>query len=284
MRLEWDESIPAEGILAHLSPFAAGKKLAPDLSAEVCLRQNIQVPPGKPLIDEYVKWMRRSGGGYYIYNLDSLSGALMVLTETDENWRNVRISFNGALPGYTAGEKETLFSGAVFYMLGMAFRNAMLLHDGFVIHASSIDYDGNGILFSAPSGTGKSTHVNLWEKFYGEKTRVINDDTPVIRFLDGRPFLFGSPWCGSSFRGINASVPLCALVALERGSSNTARRLGAGEAIQKLLPRVFIPYYSETLMDVAVGTFTRVLAKVPAYLLSCTIDRKAVEAVRAWIL
>lgn len=281
LRLEAETG--AGGLLAPLAAFETQKDGAPDLCAEIVRREGIETPPGGALIDEYVKWSAKSGGGYSVYNLDTPSGELMVLTEADENWRNVRISFNTALPGYSREERETLFNGAAFYMLGLAFRNAVLLHDGFVIHASSIDYDGSGLLFSAPSGTGKSTHINLWEKFYGDKTRVVNDDTPVVRILDGSPFLFGSPWCGSSFRGSNVCVPLRAMVALERGSDDSIRPLGANEVMQKLLPRVFLPYYSESLMDTAVGTFTRVAQKVPSYRLSCTMSRGAVEAVRAWV-
>ena len=69
----------------------------------------------------------------------------------------------------------------------------LINHDGLVIHSSSIAFRDKGIIFTAPSGTGKSTHVNLWEQTFGREVTVVNDDTPAIRFINDVPMLSGTP-------------------------------------------------------------------------------------------
>ena len=69
----------------------------------------------------------------------------------------------------------------------------LINHDGLVIHSSSIAFRDKGIIFTAPSGAGKSTHVNLWEQTFGREVTVVNDDTPAIRFINDVPMLSGTP-------------------------------------------------------------------------------------------
>lgn len=267
----------------QLMKFASDKNEISDLCIQIVLKENIQAPPEKLMLDEYTKWSIKQGGGYNVFCVDQASEKIFILVKTDEYWKNVIVQVCGNLPGYSNEKLAEMMSESLFFMLGLVFRNTVILHDGFVIHSSSIDYAGHGIIFSAPSGTGKSTHVNLWNTYYAENCHIINDDTPPIRIINDVPYLFGSPWCGSSFKGINASVKLSAMVAIERGQTNVIRQLDYDEALPRLVPRMSLPLYCESLMDLAIKTFEKVLLKVPSYLLSCTIDRQAVEVVRACV-
>ena len=144
-------------------------------------------------------------------------------------------------------------------MIGLVFQNYLLHYDGIVVHASSLEWNGKGIIFSAPSGTGKSTHVKLWQEYFGSEVKLLNDDSPAIRFRDGNPFIFGTPWSGSSNLHSNGSAPLSAIVLLQQASDNSIKQLSNQEAIAKLMPRVFLPYYDEDMMNKACDVFERII-------------------------
>lgn len=248
-----------------------------DLSIEVCCKKFIAIPKGRLLMDEEIKWIRKENGGYFTYSVNP-QNEIFVAAESNDNWKNTKICL---LLRHNTYFCKLAAAKHLYLILGTVFRNAIVEHDGLFIHASSIDYSNQGVLFSAPSGTGKSTHTSLWTQLYQNQTRIINDDSPIIRLIDGIPYLFGAPWCGSSYKGINDSVPLSAMVAIERGETNTIRKLESAEALRKLLPRVFIPYFDRNLAGMAISTFEKVLYKVPSYNLACTIHPEAVELVRA---
>ncbi len=160
-----------------------------------------------------------------------------------------------------------------------AMRYALLHHNGFMVHASAIAYDGQGILFSAPSGTGKTTHTKLWEQTY-DSAFILNDDSPILRFFeDGKVYACGSLWAGASGEGQNAIVPLKAIVFLQQGEQNEIFRLQTLQALQWLLGCVNKPA-DKGLMDKLFTLIHLLLSDTPCYLLKCRPDREAVETVR----
>ena len=160
-----------------------------------------------------------------------------------------------------------------------AMRYALLHHNGFMVHASAISYDGQGILFSAPSGTGKTTHTKLWEETY-DSAFILNDDSPIIRFMeDGKAYACGSPWAGASGEARNVIVPLKAIVFLRQGETNEICRLQTLQALQWLLGSVNRPV-EKGLMDKLFTLIHLLLSDTPCYLLKCRPDRDAVETVR----
>jgi hypothetical protein len=86
----------------------------------------------------------------------------------------------------------------------------------FLMHSAVIEYQGAGYAFAAHSGTGKSTHIALWRKHFGNSVRIINGDKPIMRFIDGHLYAFGTPWCGKEGWQTNMGVPLKAICFLER--------------------------------------------------------------------
>ena len=93
--------------------------------------------------------------------------------------------------------------------------------DAFLLHAAVIEVDGLAYAFAAPSGTGKTTHIALWKKFFGDRANIINGDKPIIRFENGTPYIYGTPWCGKEGYNINTKAPLAALCFIERSPENT---------------------------------------------------------------
>ncbi len=166
-----------------------------------------------------------------------------------------------------------------FNMMGELFRYFVLKNGGMVMHSSCMAYKGEGVMFSAPSGTGKSTHTGLWRKYYAEDVTMINDDSPVLRFNENGIKVCGTPWSGKTDINHNISVPLRAIVILWQSPENTIRRLSTDEAVFRVMNEVTRPPFDE-LMEVTLCNIEKILKTVPVYMLGCTISQEAVELVR----
>ncbi|WP_405353009.1 hypothetical protein [Ruminococcus sp.] len=102
--------------------------------------------------------------------------------------------------------------------------NILLLnYNGALIHCAVIAYNGKAYAFSAPSGTGKTTHIKIWQKCLGDKVKIINGDKPFIRYINGKPIAFGTPWQGKENLGSNAHYPLDGIFILKRGLANSVK-------------------------------------------------------------
>ncbi|MCX8128619.1 MAG: hypothetical protein N3I35_00775 [Clostridia bacterium] len=263
----------------RMSPFLSNDKKNSDLKVDFKIKESINVPDGELLMDDVVKWFRRpsSQGGFSGYRRSEIKGHIVSMFDTDEEWRNTSITYeNDASYGFNNIIPGEYIS---FHILGVLFRNRILKHEGIVMHASSIDFEGKGIVFSAPSGTGKSTHVRLWETYMGDSVRVLNDDSPAIRLHDGRAFVYGTPWAGSTDKFINRRAPLTAIVVLEQAPDNSICRISDREAVYRLMARCFLPYFDNNMMNLAMDSFERIVAATPVYLLKCRPDRQAMELV-----
>ncbi len=236
---------------------------------------------------EQFLWMRKpKQEGVIIHTADAKDEKENILTmEASSDWSHVDINIEkDHYIVRESGEASCVDYCYPFVLCGIAFRILLMHHDGLVIHASSIAFHDKGILFTAPSGTGKSTHVRLWQETFGDEVTVVNDDTPAIRFIDGVPMLFGTPWSGSLGKHTNTQAPLRAIVALERSAENSIRKLNSMEALRILMTRSLLPYFDEKLMAVACGQVERLLGGVDVYLLKCRPDKEAVELVYQCIM
>lgn len=160
---------------------------------------------------------------------------------------------------------------------GAMFRNRLSVLGGGVLHSSSLAWRGQGVAFSADSGTGKSTHVGLWKDCFGEDVTVINDDKPAIFYDGAQPMLCGTPWSGKTALNCNRQVPLRAIVFIERGEQNRIRRLDAVDSMYRLLGQLARPYYDEGLGERSVDFAQRLYESLPIYCLTCNISREAVK-------
>ena len=144
----------------------------------------------------------------------------------------------------------------------------------FLMHCAVIEYEGEGYAFAAASGTGKSTHISLWQKHFGEGVRIINGDKPIMRFVGERLYAYGTPWCGKERSGENASVPLKALCFIERSKENTIKKINASEAITRLFHQILTPDTAEGV-DALFPLLDRLLSELPCYVLGCNISEEA---------
>ncbi|MCR5665046.1 MAG: hypothetical protein K6G17_09270 [Oscillospiraceae bacterium] len=150
--------------------------------------------------------------------------------------------------------------------------DALLEKGVLLFHGSAVAVDGLAYIFSAPSGTGKSTHARLWRELLGERAVMINDDKPFIRV--GTPcVVFGSPWDGKHHLSQNTAVPLRAVCFLDRSAENQIRVLSPREA----LPRLLSQAYREEAVDRILPLVLRLADSVSLYELRCNISRAAAE-------
>ena len=114
-------------------------------------------------------------------------------------------------------------------------------YDAFLMHGSCIAVDGCAYVFSAKSGTGKSTHTALWRKLLGDRAVMVNDDKPIVRSIGGCMKAFGSPWDGKHHLSSDVSFPLKAICFLERSETNRIITLSRADALPLLVRHVYRP-------------------------------------------
>lgn len=172
-------------------------------------------------------------------------------------------------PHLTREECEYFFLGAQFYTY-------LLDHSGCLLHASAVALDGKAYLFSAPCGTGKSTHTGLWRQYFGEDAEILNDDKPAIRLIDDTLWVYGTPFSGKVDLSANKRAPLAGICMLEQGSENRIRRLTPAEALPLLMQQTIRPTAS-VRMEHLLTRLDEILRTVPVYRMSCTISEEAVQ-------
>ena len=145
-------------------------------------------------------------------------------------------------------------------------------------HGVLMEYNGNGIILSAPSGTGKTTHARLWRDYLG--ALIINGDNACCFKKAGQWTGFGIPWCGTSGENINREVPLKAIVVLQQGTENQVRRLSGYEAFSEVLPMLHCPVWHQEIAGLALDGMDEILRDIPVYLLVCRPDQDSVEMLK----
>lgn len=163
----------------------------------------------------------------------------------------------------------------------IALPHILLQGKKIVIHSSYIETPMGAILFTAPSGTGKTTQAELWKKHRGAV--ILNGDRSVLGLSHGKRMVFGYPISGSSEDCENRSLPLCAVVALKQAPENTVRRLRGRDALRVLLNGTY--YNKRFPQDVSLNMEAALpFLETPIFELSCRPDLGAVEALEQAIL
>ena len=158
---------------------------------------------------------------------------------------------------------------------GRQFYAALISFDGFFLHASAVELDGRAYLFSAPSGTGKSTHTRLWQSLYGNAAQVFNDDKPALRRLNGCWYAYGTPWCGKDGINQNKKIPLAGICFLKRGNMNQIRRLDNKEAVQKVFSQTFRKFWKIEKIELMLSHVDKLVREIPIYELECLPNEDA---------
>ena len=170
----------------------------------------------------------------------------------------------------TPGQCEYIYTGLEFY-------TRLLQHNGLMLHSSAVAMDEKCYLFSASSGTGKSTHTKQWQKFFGEnKAKIINDDKPALRRTKEGWYAYGTPFSGKTDEQMNCKVKIQGICVLERGEKNDIWKIEPREAIPFLLQQTLIPK-DEKLAEALMTLMNDLLREIPVYRMKCNISSEAAQ-------
>ena len=154
-----------------------------------------------------------------------------------------------------------------------AFYNELLRHNGMMLHSSCVEKDGFAYLFSARSGTGKSTHTHLWLKNL-KGTRIINDDKPALIYDNGKWYACGTPFSGKTDENIDVKIPVRAITFLHRSEENTVKKIPPFQAVSLLIEQTIKPAdrsLAENMLELA----DLLLREVPVFSLGCNLQDDA---------
>ena len=191
--------------------------------------------------------------------------------EIDKN--NTEIQFNQNYQKYL--KIDTVFNSL------LSLERRMNEHNCYVLHSSYIVYKDEAILFTAPSGTGKSTQADLWKKY--RDIRIINGDRTLLTYEEGRFYANGWPICGSSEICHNERYPLKAIVMLNQGPINEIKELSNIEKTKRLIQEITINYHNQGYLDNALSFIDKLITNTPIINLSCTISEEAVDVLDRYI-
>ena len=162
-----------------------------------------------------------------------------------------------------------------FELLGQLMPQVMLGHGIITFHGVLMEYEKNGIILSASSGTGKTTHARLWRDT--KDALILNGDRAACSLENNRWIGFGLPWSGTSGEQINRSVPVRAFTAIRQSEENRAERLEGLEAFEALMPNILYPSWNREMTGRALDHLDQFMAKVPVFRLYCRPDTEAVD-------
>lgn len=208
----------------------------------------------------------RDGTGWRIYICSGTKGVLASI-QADEKWQNILLVKK-------EGESRGLFKS----LFEIMFRTVLILHGGVVLHASAVLINNQGLLFSAESGGGKSTHTALWQEHFNG--RIINGDRPAI-CSNGEIRVCGTPFCGTSGQYTNGYAPLKAVFFLRKSLENKLYGISIDQSLTHLMTRSYMPYFSSCLIDRCLDILSVIASRIPVYILECRADISAVKKVMA---
>lgn len=159
-------------------------------------------------------------------------------------------------------------------------------HDAFVLHSACFDVDGVGVAFAAHSGTGKTTHMRLWQEYLGERMTIVNGDKPIVRFfhenhaVEGEsgafPYAYGTPWNGKEHYGCNMRTPLKHICFIERAEQNSCEPMSSSEAVDRIMNQVYMPSDPQALLN-TIRLIDRLIHSCSLWRICCNMEPDAAK-------
>lgn len=147
--------------------------------------------------------------------------------------------------------------------------------DILLFHSAAVEVDGKAYLFTAPSGTGKTTHIALWQQLHGNKMTIINGDKPLLKITD-KIIVYGTPWDGKERQSKNTSAQVAGICILKRGQENKIKRISSTEALSTIMSQTFRPQGKENLKKVLKNVMI-LSNNVPIWVMECNISEEAAK-------
>ncbi len=204
--------------------------------------------------------------GQYQFAVHSGEGEVCCIMQSSADFKHCRVAVKTSVPALCA------FGLNSCLMIAYAFStvNSQTL----LVHASVIRKDGRGYLMTAPSGTGKSTHTFLWYKNIPD-CDLMNDDNPVVRIIDGKSYVYGSPWSGKTKCYRNVEAPVGAIVRIQQRPQNTIRPMTPVESLAVLLSQVSSMKWDKEIYHTVCATLAQLIGCTPMFELGCLPNAEA---------
>ena len=228
----------------------------------------LEGPPAASLMEYMV--FRHDRTFVYRYHDHCNQDKPYAVTEMNVPKKQVTVSFLPQSRNFVSEVQNTFFH--------IRWDQILLKEGRLILHASLVETEYGGILFTGPSGIGKSTQANLWVQH--QNAVQINGDRPILACRNGIWYGCGSPYAGSSECYVNRSCPIRAIVRLERTGQNQLIRLGAVQAFRELYPQMTIAAWDSNCVDRVCDLTTDLATSVPVYKMSCAPDESAVQMLR----
>lgn len=187
---------------------------------------------------------------------------------------------------FNIGIKEDLFKNKPDYCknvpddnmeylwMGTAFNLKLLEYNGMFLHSSTVVVDGKAYSFSAPCGTGKSTHTGLWLKLFGDKAFIINDDKAAYRKIDNKYYVYGTPFSGKNEINANTRAELAGICFVEQAEHNSIERIPMDDAVSLIISQTVRPGIPQR-MEMMCDFIDELIQNIPIYRLKCNMELDA---------
>ncbi len=233
--------------------------------------QNIYIMKTPPVLTE---------NGYLLLRNDMLSileleEKFILLFPASSKIKEAHISKDGArCTIYCDADIAAKGAADISYVIRILFFYFALQNQILALHSSSICYRGKLWLFSAPSGTGKSTHAELWNNLL--QVPIINGDINLLTIKQGIPIVCGNPWCGTSGLYDTNTYPLGGVFLLKQGNDNIITDLPSDEQQLFLLHRSLSPTWTTDLQEQNHTIVNSLCKQILVKRLTCTISDDSV--------
>lgn len=208
----------------------------------------------------------RTTKGDYQYIIKDIDGRSCCLLQTDRHFKHATCKVRG-------NDNMRHFGLNTAMMMMYAFRGSF--YNTLLIHASVVREEGYGYAFIAQSGTGKSTHTSLWLKHI-PNTDLLNDDNPIVRIINNKAYIYGSPWSGKTPCYRNIKAKLGAITQIDRAKQNSIERLSPAKAFAHILPASSTMKWDTTVFRNTYDTVIKLIETSPHnYILHCLPNEEA---------
>lgn len=262
-----EEVMTPDNFMLFVCAEDAGKEM---YTYDIQVSEKFPEAEGKLIADRPdLKVYEKDGRELRLIGVKGMNGYYACYRETAEDRATVVIS----RPEIQSLRMDPVFSSLFALEKRLASRAQMVLHCAYV------EYKGEAVLFSAPSGTGKTTQAGLWEKYRGSRT--INGDRSLLGKRNGRWFAQGWPVCGTSEVCFNEAFPVRAVVMLSQARENSVQRLTPGKAFPLVYSQVTINKWNMADHMKMMDLIEELLSEVPVFHLQCTISEEAVSCLES---
>lgn len=246
-----------------------------DFIYEIQLKSSPNIPKDKPIAAKedvpfpyQIYEIRENGIVQYIWIWKNKKDEIQLIYKITEEWsRWTLIIDNTGSKGIDA-----------FAYLSHIFAYSILNKSGIMFHGVVMEWKGIGILVCAPSGTGKTTHTNMWKTTEG--ATIINGDRALCMIEEGVWYAYGAPWSGSSLENLNCKVKINVIVVLEQSNHNELSLLSGIQGGLELIQLAFAPNWNEGMLNKAMDAIDSIIQNIPILKLSCRPDLEAVRVLK----